>query len=254
VKISRASFLIVMAANRTIGTTSSYMGRTYDYGGDIMWSIKNGETSVPTKHADVDEKTTATDKRIWEKDIDEYVRRKVNLTVNRKKIYSLILGQCTDYLKAKLEWLDQFKVIERNFDVIKLIKALKSLSYHIESHIYHPKALHKAKKGCYLFNQNKDITNAKFLEAFQTLVLMVMACGGVIGYDLVGVATALQEKGITQALSSDNDLKEAAAAAMERYLTVSMLSSYDKSRYNKLSEDLENHYTKGSNLYPKTTT
>jgi hypothetical protein len=79
------------------------------------------------------------------------------------------------------------------------------------------------------------MTNATFLEAFQTLVSVLTECGGETGHDPVGIMTALREKGITQSLASNNDLNEAAATAKEWYLVVAMLSSCDKSRYNKLS-------------------
>jgi hypothetical protein len=46
----------------------------------------------------------------------------------------------------------------------------------------------------------------------------------------------------------------AKATAKERYLAVAMLSACDASRYNKLSEEIKNDYTKGSNHYPKMVT
>jgi hypothetical protein len=116
--------------------------------------------------------------KIWEKEIDEYVRRKAKLTANCEKLYSLILGQCTEHMVAKLESLDDFKEIERGLDVIKLMKAIKGVSYQFEGQKYQDKALHQALKRLYLFNQNKEMTNAKFLETFQTLVSVITECGG----------------------------------------------------------------------------
>jgi hypothetical protein len=96
----------------TIREITAYVGSTYDYGGDIIWSIKNEKNYEPTKPNGVGATSTATDKRIWEKEIDEYARRKVKLTANCEKLYSLILGQCTEHMVAKLESLDDFKEIE----------------------------------------------------------------------------------------------------------------------------------------------
>jgi hypothetical protein len=127
---------------------------------------------VPIKPNDVGTTATTTDKRIWEEEIDEYVRRKSKLTVNCEKLYSLILGQCAEHMVAKLESLDDFKEIERGLDVIKLMKAIKGVSYQFEGQKYQYEALHQAMKSFYLFNQNKEMTNAKFLETFQTLILV----------------------------------------------------------------------------------
>jgi hypothetical protein len=147
---------------------------------------------------------------------------------------------------------DEFKEIERDLDVIKLMKASKGLSYHIKGEKYHPEALHQAMKSFYLFNQNKEMTNAKFLEAFQTLVSVITECGGEIGHNPVGIMTALKEKGGGLTSATTKELEEAKATAKERYLTVAMISACDKSRYSKLSEDLDNDYTKGSIHYPRT--
>jgi hypothetical protein len=50
------------------------------------------------------------DKRIWEKEIDE----------------------CTEYLKAKLEALTGFPSTKENFNVFKLIKAVKGVTFRLE--------------------------------------------------------------------------------------------------------------------------
>jgi hypothetical protein len=134
VKTSMGSFFIVPMANRPTGTTSPYstedhhllyVGRTYcttAEGALRRWSMKNDEKFAPTKPANIDEKATATDKRMWKKEIDEYVRWNAKLSINCEKLYSRILGQCTYYLLTKIESLDEFKGVERNFYVIKLMK------------------------------------------------------------------------------------------------------------------------------------
>jgi hypothetical protein len=155
---------------------------------------------------------------------------------------------------AKLESLDEFKAIERGLDVIKLIKAIKGVSYQFEAQKYLDEALYQAMKRLYIFNQNKEMTNAKFIETFQTLVSVITECGGEFGHNPKGILTSLKEKGGGLASSTPEELDEAKATAKERYLAVVMLSACEKSRYNCLSEELENDYTKGSNHYPKTIT
>jgi hypothetical protein len=93
---------------------------------------------------------------------------------------------------AKLESLDEFKEIERHLDVIKLMKAIKGVSYQFEGQTYQDEALHQAMKRFYIFNQNKEMTNTKFLETFQTLVSVITECGGEIGHNPRGILTALK--------------------------------------------------------------
>jgi hypothetical protein len=83
------------------------------------------------------------------------VHHKAKLTANCEKLYSLVPRKYTNYVVAKLESLDEFKEIERDLDVIKLMKAIKGLSYQLEGQKNHPEALHQAMKRFYLFNKNK---------------------------------------------------------------------------------------------------
>jgi hypothetical protein len=76
-------------------------------------------------------------------------------SANCKKLYSLILVQCTEHMVSKLESLDDFKEIEIALDVIKLMKAIKGISYRFDGQTYEDDALHQAMKRFYLFNQHR---------------------------------------------------------------------------------------------------
>jgi hypothetical protein len=56
--------------NVTIREITAYVGRTYDYGGDTRWSIKNKTKFVPVKPTGIGASIDPTDKHIWEKEID----------------------------------------------------------------------------------------------------------------------------------------------------------------------------------------
>jgi hypothetical protein len=78
----------------------------YTYGGDMRWTIENKQIFfVPTPN-DVDvDKITATEKIIWEKREDDNVKWDITFSENYEKLYSLIFGQCTEYMQAKLEYM-----------------------------------------------------------------------------------------------------------------------------------------------------
>jgi uncharacterized membrane protein len=43
--------------------------------------------------------------QLWEKELDEHVKRKTHLADNMQTVYSLAWGQCTDGMRHKLEAL-----------------------------------------------------------------------------------------------------------------------------------------------------
>jgi hypothetical protein len=134
------------------------------------------------------------------------------------------------------------------------MKAIKGISYQFDGQTYEDDALHQAMKISYIFSQQREMTNSKFLETFQTLVSVIKECGCEIGHHPRGILRALREKGGEITSTTPTKLATAKAAAKERYLAVAMLSACDASRYNKLSEEISNDYTKGTNHYPKTVT
>jgi hypothetical protein len=84
---------------------AAYIGTKYTYGTDIQWSLEHEKESVIPKPTPLAAAADDIDKRIWEKEIDEYVKRKSKHESNRRTLFTLIHGQCTDYPKAKLEAL-----------------------------------------------------------------------------------------------------------------------------------------------------
>jgi hypothetical protein len=84
--------------NISMRDIAKYVDITYTYGGDIRWSIENEKRHKVVGPPDLDATAAATYKRIWEKRVDEYVRRDLKLSDNCKKLYSLIFGQCADFM------------------------------------------------------------------------------------------------------------------------------------------------------------
>ena len=64
----------------------------------------------------------ATDDLVFNTEVDEYVKRKSALRENLKTVYSLIWGQCTEYLRAKLESRKNYIIFEKKQYPIGLLK------------------------------------------------------------------------------------------------------------------------------------
>jgi hypothetical protein len=98
------------------------------------------------------------------------------------------------------------------------------------------------------------MSNAMFLENFQTLVSVVEDYGGTIGTDPKGAKAELIKEGIDVDNASDASKQNAMETAKNRYMAMAMLTAADVARYSRLLEDLDNDYTKGNNNYPHTVT
>jgi hypothetical protein len=104
---------------------AEYVGRTYKYGSDVRLAVEHLEMPVLDELSDPPADATKTKTRIWEKKVDEYVRRETNLHENLKTIYSLIWGQCTDIIRQKIEASDNYETMSTEGDgLLGLLKAI----------------------------------------------------------------------------------------------------------------------------------
>ena len=68
---------------------------------------------------------TTTQIRIGEKEFDIHVNKKDRLNTSTRKLFSIIMGKFTEYLKAKLQGILTFKAIEDYNGAIGYIRAKK---------------------------------------------------------------------------------------------------------------------------------
>lgn len=73
---------------------------------------------------------------MWELEVTEYIRRKSYLDENLKTLYSLVWGQCTDIIRARIEALDDHDDMSNDGDSITLLKSIKALVYNFDSQKY----------------------------------------------------------------------------------------------------------------------
>jgi hypothetical protein len=76
----------------TMKEMAEYVGSNFTYGAEIRWSLEHEEEFVVPKPITLDTTADAIDKRIWEKESDEYIKRKAKHGDNCRKLFSLILG------------------------------------------------------------------------------------------------------------------------------------------------------------------
>ena len=195
---------------------------------------------------------TVTQMRIWERRVDAYVKAEVTLESDLKKAYSLVYGQCSDALWAKLEAIPNHATIAANADVIGLLKNIKSATFSFQSQKYEPHALHEAKRRFYQTSQHKSTTCQGYLETFQNSVEVLMYSGGDIGTDTGLVEKALASQGLTMETATVEQLENSRDYAKQAYLACAFLLGADRNRYGKLIEDLENDFIQGQDRYPKT--
>jgi hypothetical protein len=198
---------------------AEYVGREYQYGGDIRWTIKNLEKFKEEEPKELDTTATGVQKRMWERRVDEYIKRENKIKENCRTAYSLVTGQCAEYTRAKLEAAPGFKGPKSKFDLIGLIKTVKGLSFQFEGQQPKTRSLTLAQKRFQHLIQTRDTMNAGFLEQFLTSVSVLEQYGGTIGKDEGAIEDEIVAAGYT-APASATERETASNTAREKFLAM----------------------------------
>ena len=96
------------------------------------------------------------------------MKRISTLDENVQKSYSLVLGKCTDLLKSKLKQSNKWHVSSKKYDVLILIRIIRTITFKFHEQKYLPLALHQVKANFYNIRQG-SLSNAEYLENSITL-------------------------------------------------------------------------------------
>ena len=105
------------------------------------------------------------------------MKRRSTLEENVQKCYSLVLSQCTDLLKSKLKQSYEWHAASTTYDVLILIKIIRTITFKFDEHKYLPLALHQAKENFYNIRQG-SLSNAEYLEKFNNVVDIATSYNG----------------------------------------------------------------------------
>jgi hypothetical protein len=230
---------------KTTREIAEFIGRTYKFGMDTRLSIKNMKIFVIEQPEDSPEDATQTEFRIWEKSVDDYVKRKTILTENIKTAYSLIWGQCSIVMRQKVETCTDFFMISQKGDAVGLLKLIKDAAYNFQVQKYVPQVLHEAKKRFYNCHQLRHQSTQAYFEYFQNQVEVITHVRGFSGNDpaLINKIAKDFSKGVKELSDRDKD------KAQDEFLATAFLSGADCSCYGKLLDRLQNDYLQGQVWY-----
>ena len=183
---------------------------------------------------DLPQGATWTENRIWEKEVDEHVKRTAYLKDNISTLYSLVWGQCTNIVQQRVEAMDTFGQMSTTGDGLMLLRAIKDITYNFQSQKYLPHSLHKSKRRFYMLFQVRTTTTQAYLEQSQNMIDVIQHSGGIIGEDS-GV-----EKMILGKKSKDNlseaELIELKEVIKDQSMAVAFLLGANLLRYENLSK------------------
>ena len=235
---------------------AEYVGNKFqDFPGDMQFVIKNLEMPKFTMPVDPPVGASETEKRIWEKKCDSYAKREEALEQNMQRLYTLVMGQCTEYMRSVLHRLPSFQEIDETLDGLRLLKVMKGLVDipHHQKHL--PHAIHESLQRFYSLRQGVNVTVEAYHQQFLSMVDVVdTTTGGSMGHHKEILNAVAREESVDMDHATATQMETWTATAKERYLSVAFILGADRSRFGRYITDLERSFVQGQNKYPKTMT
>ena len=159
---------------------SIYVGSKYDMGAELSVLIDNMtevEIAEPTAYTGTD----AGKIKIYELRLAQYVKNQDKLEAETRKLYSVILGQCTEYMTSKLKAMPTFKMMHAKRDALALLKGIKGLTFMFDGEKEFEMSLVEAVDKFYKIYQGRDMTNIQYRDMFNNALEVIEHYGGTIG-------------------------------------------------------------------------
>jgi hypothetical protein len=195
---------------------------------------------------------SATEKGKWTKRVDTMVCREDRFDEDLKKVCSLIWGQCTELLRAKLQAKDGCGQMKAEHDTIELLKSIKDCVFKFSDQKKAAHSPHEALRKFCNSHQEKSSNAQDCYQRFKNHAEVVEHCGGSLGNHQGLIDKKLEEQGLSIVTCSIDEHREAITDSREEHLACAFLLGSDRKQCSKLIEDLENDHVQRNDKCPKT--
>lgn len=182
----------------------------------------------------------------WKFECESYNERVTTLRNNKLKLFTVILLQCSQSVKMKVEATSGYEKSKVAYDCEWLITTLKNICHRFEHTEDRYLALIHAKQTLYAYYQSAGQTTTDYYDSFRELLSVVESYGGQI-HD---TETAAPDSAKIGALTPEQKVAHMRGHCCGKLL----LCNADPSRYELLRLELSNSFSKGRDEYPTTLT
>ena len=234
---------------KTVEALHEYISKKITYPGD-MWNLtmelKEPEVVAPDSTMTEVELASADPfkKAVWAKQVINYVTRTEQLEHNKRAVFAVIMGQCSDAMKAKVRAHADFRAKNSKGDCVWLLTTIRATMLKFETHQYLVVALRDAHAAISSHRQgDNDLTT--YRNELENLVEAYEEYGGSYGR-----SRELMDKIEGWEGSSNLTNKEKSQKAHDRSVAVQFLYGADKRQYGTLWVNLQNNFAMNLKQYP----
>jgi uncharacterized membrane protein YgcG len=233
---------------KTTREIAEYVGREFDDAGEFRTGMVEMdlppivEPSPPADGSPISFELWKMARRTFEKQTE--ARRR-----NSSRVYALVLGQCSQALRNRMEAHENWARINEQSGVMELLQLIQTCMIQRQTRQKPTHSLFEAETQVYAFKQ-RTLANNEYYERFKDLVTNADRLGGDIGGHSDRIDALLEDIAADPDMPTAVERDQARDRAKDQYLAIMFLMNSDRARYGSLIRDIENEYTRGSDSYP----
>ena len=117
----------------------------------------------------------------WEQAMKEVIRKRREVKNQVQQLYSLVTGQCTEAMMARVEAHPDYEVTNDARDGVALLRIIRSICFDFQEQKFIQQSVHEALQRFYALKQAKHETVAQYYERFQNQLDVLNQIGASVG-------------------------------------------------------------------------
>ena len=239
---------------KTTRSIAEYVGRSYDDASDFRTGMVNLELPAVDAPDNPADDAGAVRLELW-----KLARRRYEVALeNRRKVngraYALVLGQCSQAVRNRIEAHADWSTINESSDVIELLRLIQTCMMQRQTRKHPIHNIVDNEKTVLNFKQGRRMSDNDYYQRFQDAVDVTEHAGGAVGVQEDRIIAELEHVALDPDVPTEEERTRATQIARDKYLAVLFLLNSDKRRYGALITNISNEFVCGNDTYPTTLT
>ncbi len=224
---------------KTVDAIANHIQKEYNGGPEIEKAIRDLSLStiVIPKYPRPSLTTAVTNPEevfLSQQDVTKAKKRIALLAKNKKRLYTLVLIQCSPELESKIKGVDLYVQADCDQDMVQLLLIIRGYCCRFDNNQLSIYVLESVKRRILTYYQGYGITITEYVVNFKVLMGIVKTYGGAYGNKPRLIKAQLLEQGVLAAdvdMPNADELMKALAVCCNSYLFCMILRGSDNSRF-----------------------
>ena len=227
---------------KTTRSIAEYVGQSYDDASDFRTGMVNLELPAVDAPEDPLDDAGAVRLELW-----KLARRRYELALeNRRKVngraYALVLGQCSQAIRNRLEAHADWNTINGGSDVIELLRLIQTCMTQRQTRKHPIHNIVDNEKTVLNFKQGRGMSDKDYDQQLQDAVDVAEGAGGAMGVQEDCIIAELEHVTIDADVPTEEEQTRATQIARDKYLAALFLLNSDKCCYGALITNISNEF------------